>query len=214
MGRGETDEGLKAFEKALSVGGENKETLNNFGSACAEYGLLDVAVRYFERALELDPDYVFSLTNLGKLCIQAEQYEKALKYLKRAAGKRPQDYETNWLIAQCLRNLGRIDDALARLEGLAQIAPQSAEVFREMGMIYLNDNGDMETARRMFARSLSINPNQPELAMFVTQQPDQGKDRTEMPEAFPPMPDITPPMPRLPFPEMPGMPSMPRSSPP
>lgn len=212
LGRGETEHGLEAFEKAISVTGENKETFNNFGSACAEYGLLDAAASYYERALKLDPDYVLSLRNMGKLSLQGEQYEKALTHLRRAAKKLPRDYETNWLIARCLKNLGRMDQALAQLEELARIAPQSAEVFREIGMIYLNETGDMESARRMFARSLSINPNQPELAMFVTQQADQGKDRTEMPKAFPSMPDFTPPMPRLPFPEIPRMPSMPGPS--
>ena len=83
-----------------------------------------------------------------------------------------------------------------------------------MGVIYLNDKGDGESARRMFARSLSLNPNQPELAMFMTQQPDQGRDRTEMPGAFPPMPDLTPPTPRLPFPETPRMPTVPGPAPP
>ena len=51
LDRGENDAGLAAFDKALSITGENKETLNNIGSACAEYALFDAAARYYDREI-------------------------------------------------------------------------------------------------------------------------------------------------------------------
>jgi tetratricopeptide (TPR) repeat protein len=131
-----------------------------------------------------------------------------LPHFERLVEKQPGDYEGNWLIAQCLKNLGRVDDALARLQKLAEIAPESDEVYREMGMIYMNYKRDMENARRMFARSLSLNPNQPELALLMTQQ-QQQMEAPQMPEFGPPMPDFTPPLPELPFPQVPRLPQQP-----
>jgi len=209
MDRGEADEGLAAFEKLLSIAGENKETFNNLGSACAEYALFDAAARYYERALGLDPEYVLSLRNLGKLCMETEQYEKALNLFERLVKKLPRDYEGNWLIAQCLKNLRRADDALVQLQQLAEIAPQSDEVYREMGMIYLNQKRDMESARRMFARSLSLDPNQPDLAMLMTQQQGRIEAPAGMPELVPPMPGVTTPVPQPPFPQIPQIPPTP-----
>jgi Flp pilus assembly protein TadD len=132
-----------------------------------------------------------------------------LAHFERLVEKVPRDYEGNWLLAQCLENLGRVDDALARLQELAEIAPESDEVYREMGMIYLNYKRDMANARRMFARSLSLNPNQPELALIMTQQ-QQQTEAPQMPEFGPPMPGITPPLPQPPVPRIPGMRQIPR----
>jgi len=141
--------------------------------------------------------------------MQTEQYEKALKLLERLVKKLPRDYEGHWLIAQCLKNLGRVDDALARLQELAEIAPQSDEVYREMGMIYLNQKRDRENARRMFARSLSLNPKQPDLAMLMTQQQGGIEAPAGMPELVPPMPGVPPALPQPPFPQIPGIPAAP-----
>jgi tetratricopeptide (TPR) repeat protein len=202
LARGEIDEGLEAFEKSLKIAGTNKETLNNLASACAEHGQFDAAAKYYTRALELDPDYEIALRNLGKLRMQMEKYDEALEQLERLVEKLPRDYEANWIMARCLENLGRVDDALAQLQKLSEIAPESDEVFREMGMIYLNEKQDMETARRMFARSLSLNPNQPGIAMLMTQQ----QQRMEGPQ----MPGLLPPMPKPALPQLPEMPTLPR----
>jgi tetratricopeptide (TPR) repeat protein len=141
--------------------------------------------------------------------MQTQQFDKALEHFERLVEKVPRDYEGNWLLAQCLQNLGRVDDALVQLQELAEIAPESDEVYREMGMIYLNHKRDMENARKMFARSLSLNPNQPELALLMTQRQESIESPDQMPEFGPPMPDVTTPVPQVPFPQIPRMPPTP-----
>ena len=201
LAKGDIDEGLKEFEKTLSIVGEGKETFNNLASSCAEHGQYDAAANYYTRALELDPDYEIALRNLGKLCMQMEKYDQALERVERLVEKLPKDYEANWIMARCLKSLGRVDDALAQLQKLAEIAPESDQVFREMGMIYLNEKRDIQTARRMFAKSLSLNANQPELAILMTQQPR----RMEGPQ----MPSLLPPMPEPALPQLPEVPTLP-----
>ena len=131
------------------------------------------------------------------------KYDRALERFERLVDKLPEDYEANWLMARCLQNLGRMDDALAQLQTLSEIAPESHEVYREMGMIYLNEKRDIETARRMFARSLSLNPDQPELAVLMMQRPRRMEAPTQMPGLLSPIPE--PALPRLPhMPTIPG----------
>jgi len=77
----------------------------------------------------------------------------------------------------------------------------SDEIFREMGMIYFNEKQDMVTARTMFARSLSLNPNQPGIAMLMTQQPHRME--------VPPMPGLLLPMPEPALPQLPEIPTLP-----
>jgi tetratricopeptide (TPR) repeat protein len=204
--QGETEKGLESFAQCLAIVGENRETLNNLGSASAEHGQLDAAAEYYARALENEPDYVLAMRNLGKLYMQTEKYARALVQFQKLVKKLPRDYEGHWLIAQCLQTLGRVDDALGELQLLSEIAPESHEVYREMGMIYLNEKGDMTMARRMFAKSLSINRDQPELLMLMSQQEAQPPGyRPPMPGPSP-MPGVTPPVPQIPMPQMPKLP--------
>jgi len=162
------------------------------------------------RALELDPEYRLALVNVGKLCMQQGQYERALarfrQYLEESAG----NPEVNWLTIECLKRLGRVDDALGRLEMLAEVAPSDERVWREMGLLYLNEKGDLDTARHMFARSLEINPDQPELSMLVDQpqdplqqfRPDIPGVSPQLPGSVPALPDIMPYLPQAPVPEL------------
>jgi len=213
LAAGAAEDGIAEFKRALGIGGENKESLNNVASACAEYGQMDVAERYFLRALELDPEYRLALVNVGKLCMQQGQYERALarfrQYLEESAG----NPEVNWLTIECLKRLGRVNDALGRLEMLAEVAPSDERVWREMGLLYLNEKGDFDTARHMFARSIELNPDQPELSMIVARPQDAAAFRPDMPGvspqlpgSVPALPDIMPSLPQAPVPQLPFIP--------
>ena len=50
---------------------------------------------------------------------------------------------------------------------MGNAAPQDHRVFREMGFIFLNVKRNIEMARRMFERSLSLNEDQPDLVQIV-----------------------------------------------
>ncbi len=70
-------------------------------------------------------------------------------------------------------------------------------------MIYLNEKGDMDTDREMFARSLSLNPDQPELRIIMGQTPYPQK--AAPPGTAPPVPSITPPVPGGELPSLPDV---------
>jgi tetratricopeptide (TPR) repeat protein len=217
LATGDTEAGLEHFRQAIAIAEETKEGLNNIGSALAEAGMYDEAIQYYAKTLKIDPEYDFALRNLGKLYFQQGQPEQALTLFERILAKRKIDPEALWFSAQCLRQTGNERGALDRLQFLSQITPQDDKVFRELGMIYFNDMGDQEMARRMFSRSLSLNPNQPELTALVTQAPSERQElpRVEgMPElpGLPSLPGLgpdLPQLPQLPGPNIPQVPSPP-----
>lgn len=210
LAAGDKEKGLDSFELALKIGGESKESLNNIGSACAEAGQLDEAAGYYARTLKLDPDYDFALRNLAKIYMQKEQWDQSLALFDRVLKRRPFDSEATMLSAQCMKHGGRVRDALDRLQEYTQIFPNDPKVFREMGFIYFNDIGDQQTAQRMFARSLALDPGQPELAMLVNQPgtaASTAKDDpfgTFMPD-LPKLPGLEPMVPELPRPALPDV---------
>jgi tetratricopeptide (TPR) repeat protein len=219
LAAGDTEAGLEHFDQAIAIAEETKEGLNNIGSALAEAGMYDEAIQYYAKTLKIDPEYDFALRNLGKLYFQQGQPGQALTLFERILEKRQIDPEALWFSAQCLRQTGNARGALDRLQFLSQITPQDDKVFRELGMIYLNEMGDQEMARRMFSRSLSLNPDQPELTALVTQVPTQGKEAPHI-EGMPELPGVPnlpglgpdlPQIPQLPGPNLPQVPNAPTS---
>ncbi|MBI4560102.1 MAG: hypothetical protein HY706_21115 [Candidatus Hydrogenedentes bacterium] len=92
---------------------------------------------------------------------------------------------------------------MERLHLLAQLPPQDDKVFRELGMVYLIHKGNPQTARRMFDRSIMLNPTQPELSAMVTQAP--GVPEIPGMPTLPELPSGAPtfPQPKLPQPDIP-----------
>ncbi len=89
LDEGHWEEALDALAAAAGCAGDDKDGLNNLGSLCAEYGLLESAADYWERALETDPDYVMALINLARLYQGLGDNEKALTYAERALARHP-----------------------------------------------------------------------------------------------------------------------------
>lgn len=198
---------MAAFDTALRIGEGGKETLNNLGSVCAEYGQLEAAEQYYTQALEADPEYGTSLRNLGKVYVQTGQHREALPLFERLLKQDPLEPEANWLAFTCLKEQGRIDEAIAQLERMGSFptgwgrVEDKARIYREMGMIYLNDKRQPAMAHRYFARSLSIDANQPELQRLIADLQAGGS----------PMDDPNAPL--TPSDLMPGLPGVPLSIP-
>lgn len=78
--------------------------------------------------------------------------------------KRP---EVFWALAQCQREPGSVEEALKTLNQLADLTPNDAGVFREIGMLYLNGSQQPELAKRYFSQSIRLNPDQPDLMQML-----------------------------------------------
>ncbi len=202
LASGERGKAVDALRISLDTGGETKEALNNVGSACAEYGLLEQAQDHLERTLALDPTYVMAQRNLAKVYLQLGEEEKALLRFEDILREAPADVEAVRLSAQCLKAIGWFDEAIARYEYLAQLTPRDPQVFRELGYLYLEHKKQPHRAMPHFSHSLELDPDQPELMRLLTQaqQPEQPTlDNYALPEApLPTLPDLAPRLPQLP----------------
>ena len=206
LAQGKPEDALKQFQVCLRLGGETKETLNNLGSACAEYGLMEQAEKYLTRTIELDPGYETALRNLGKVCIQLGRHDKALLQFEALVRENEHDAESVRLSAECMVKLGWFDDAATRYEFLLTITPDNADAFRELGYLYLDQKHDMAKAQRCLARSLQLNPNQPDLLARMSQAPDPQRDLSNPLEGLTPDPGL----PKNAPPQMPALPQIPR----
>lgn len=199
------DAALDQFEAALDAGGASKQELNNVATACAEHGLGEAAIGYYERALELDPEYELVLRNLGKLSLQQDNPAKAVAAWRRVLALEPLDREANWMLVDALKRGGWFDELLAHLSKMAQFGPDDPAIYREMGLVLLNEKQDTEQARAMFAKSLKLDPNQPELRMLMADNAAPQPDAPSLPG--PPGLPEAPTAPPAPGPVMPKVPN-------
>ena len=63
--RGQVNEAIAHFQKALALQPDNAATHNNLGIAFFKKGQMDEAIRQFQEALRLKPDYADAHYNLG-----------------------------------------------------------------------------------------------------------------------------------------------------
>jgi tetratricopeptide (TPR) repeat protein len=98
--------GLRALDHAKQLARENKDGLNNLGSAYAEYGRTDLAVYYFQEALALDPAFDIARRNLAKAYMDQGRYAAALEPIDRLLERGPADAVAQRLRAECA---GRLD---------------------------------------------------------------------------------------------------------
>lgn len=214
---GKADKAVKAFDKVIEIQGPNAQTLNNLGSACAEYGEYDAAARYYARAVEADPEYATALRNLARAQRQLGRDDALLSTLDKLIALEKADYETYWMRGEALRDLGRADDAIEAFSKLIKYNADDADAYRELGLVYLELKQDREAAQHYLQRSLILNPDQPRLLDSLQSRnlnleipgptpredvhPPTGPTLPQPPD-FPGTPAPNPPIPELPAPAM------------
>jgi tetratricopeptide (TPR) repeat protein len=96
---GRWEEGREAFEKALALGAEGVDSLNELSICLLELERLDEARKALERALRLEPENVKVIVNLGVLAARQERMTEAAGFFRAALDLEPEDPAAKaWLV--------------------------------------------------------------------------------------------------------------------
>ena len=148
------------FEEALAVGRDairqepdSAKAHFHAGRALAGLSRFDEAEQSYRRTLDIDPRYAGNLWNLMESLIQEERYEHALA-ASRVAPSSPYvlDALARWRFGQ-----QRYEEALALYQRLAEIEPDRANVYSDMGIV-LYQLDRIDEALESFDRALSLDP--------------------------------------------------------
>jgi tetratricopeptide (TPR) repeat protein len=88
---GRWEDGEACFEKALDLGCDDANTLNELAICRMEQGDLDRAQKDLERALHLDPDNVKIISNMGILALKQEDDGRAAAFFRTVLELEPAD---------------------------------------------------------------------------------------------------------------------------
>ncbi|MGD8377285.1 MAG: tetratricopeptide repeat protein, partial [Acidobacteriota bacterium] len=157
----------RASRRALELDPELAEAHVSRGVALSLQGDYGAAERCFEEAIRLDPDLFEAHYFYARDCFAQGKAEKAIEMFGRAAAVRPDDCQSDALVAQILDELGRPEEARAarrkaveRATARLQLNPDDTRT------LYLAANalvalGETERGLEWAGRALSSDPDEP-----------------------------------------------------
>jgi arylsulfatase A-like enzyme/Tfp pilus assembly protein PilF len=122
---GRVPEGIKTFERALSIDPTNATAKANIGTAyllVRDYGRARAALT---DALATDPDVSKAHNALGVVAAESGHPDEAIDHWKRAVELNPREWDTVFNLGKLLRQRGREPEARPYLERFVREAPRA-----------------------------------------------------------------------------------------
>jgi len=152
---------VEAYNHALELDPRLPQLFNNRGLTLLAQGLYESAEKDFQSALELAPKFGQAHANLGWLYFNQDRLEEALLQYDRAIelDKELERENAAHFVHRggCLREMGRLDEALRDFSQAIQIAGNIPSAFVGQSTVYL-DRMDLESALTAANRALELDP--------------------------------------------------------
>jgi protein O-mannosyl-transferase len=87
--RGQVDEAIVHYQRALEISPDVAEAHNNLGSIFFQSGRVDAAIEQFQKTLEIKPTYVIARYNLGTAYLLKGEVDEAKAQFKEALRLKP-----------------------------------------------------------------------------------------------------------------------------
>jgi tetratricopeptide (TPR) repeat protein len=120
--RGQVDEAISHYEKALNIRSGNRETHyylsvallhTSLGNALTRKGRLDEAQVHYRKAVELRDDFADAHSNLASLLARKGETAEAIAHYEKALALPPEDALSHIGLAKLLLELGRQEEAMS-----------------------------------------------------------------------------------------------------
>ena len=131
--RGQIDEAMAHYRKALEIKPDYAEAHNNLGIALAGRGRIDEAIAHYRKALEIKPNYAEAHNNLGIALAGCGRIDEAIAHYQKALEIKPDYAEAHNNLGVALADRGRIDEAIAHYQKALEIKPDYAEAHNNLG---------------------------------------------------------------------------------
>lgn len=148
------------FQAAIEIDGTLWEAWHNLGVLAFEAGESERAAEAFSEALDVNPAHRPSLVARAEAYRRAGHTRKARADYEDAVESQPDDLAVRLRLASLLREIGEHDDAIATVrEGLRRTG-QSAAIYVELGLIYL-DQDRLELCELVLNKASAMDQNSP-----------------------------------------------------
>ncbi len=122
--RGEFEEAIKFYDKALEIDSQDIVALANKGTALDQLGRYKEAIECFDKVLEVNPKDVEALNNKGSSLIRLGKYDEAIKHFEDALSISPHNFITHYNRGLALGKLGKFEEAISSYDEALKIVPE------------------------------------------------------------------------------------------
>jgi Flp pilus assembly protein TadD len=156
--KGERDEALFKYVKALESGGGNADVLTKVAALHALNGDLPMAESAYQEALKLEPDHMLALEGLGLMALQLKNNDAAKLYLEKATVANAQSWRSQNGLGLILDLQGRHMEAVQYYKKALAIQPAAPQLHNNIGYSYYLV-GDLNQALDHFRIALDYDPD-------------------------------------------------------
>jgi tetratricopeptide (TPR) repeat protein len=156
--KGQTDEAIVEYKKALEIDPNYDAAHNNLGNALLRKGQIDEAIIHYQKALEINPNHAKAQNNLGNAFLQKGQIDEAIIHYQKALEINPDFAKVHYNLGDALLQKGRLDEAIAQFQKALEINPNIAETHNNLG-IALAQKGQLDEAIAHFQEALRLKPD-------------------------------------------------------
>ena len=156
--RGNTNEAIADFRKALELWPDQSKDHNNLGKALVQQGRMAEAMAEFQTASRISPNDPDAESNLGAALLQQGNSEEAISHLRRAVEKFPRHAQARINLGNALLQTGDADGAIAEYEKTLELPFDHAESEYSIASA-LRQKGDLDGAITHYRRALKLRPD-------------------------------------------------------
>ncbi len=156
--RGELDDAIARFRRALELNPDYAEAHHSLGLALRSQGKLEQAAACFLEALRKKPDFADAHNNLGNIQTNQRKFAEAVASFHRALELRPDFFAAHNNLGIVLRETGNFTEAIASYRRALELTPNSPDVYNNLG-IALKEQGEIDEAVACHRRALEIKPD-------------------------------------------------------
>jgi Flp pilus assembly protein TadD len=155
--KGQVDEAIEQYQKALSINRNYDIAHNNIGTALLQKGQVDEAINQYQKALEIDPGNAKFHHNLGGVLLQKGEVDEAIGQYQKALEIDPNDANSHNNLGRAFAQKGQMNEAMTQFQETLKINPDYDIAHNNLGNVLLQ-GGRVDEAIAHYQKALEINP--------------------------------------------------------
>ena len=155
--KGDLDEAIKEFDKAIQLRPDHMESQVNAAVALIDKGMLDEAIVRLNELLKLDPKHSHAHGSLGVVLARKGDLDEAVAHFRTALELNPNYLEAHANLAKILRQRGRLKEATVHFRTASQLDVEAPQGFFNLGNVLLAQ-GMLDEAIVQFRKSVEVEP--------------------------------------------------------
>jgi Flp pilus assembly protein TadD len=153
--RGQIDEAMAHYRKALEIIPNYELAHTNLGNALAGRGMVDEAIVHYRKALEIKPQLAGAHNNLGIALAGHGQVDEAIAHFRKALEIEPDFAGAHNNLGRALAERGEVNEAMAHYRKALEIDRDFVQAHKNLGDA-LAGRGRFDEAHAQYQKALDL----------------------------------------------------------